>query len=90
MEIQAMRISGQKAVECVDNDETAAQIACLLECKTLLILTGTDGIYRDASDTNTIVGEVKSKTADGLIKEVCELQKSCVGVSREGSFGALA
>ena len=31
------------AIECVDNDETASQIACLVKCKTLLILTTTDG-----------------------------------------------
>jgi glutamate 5-kinase len=90
MEIQTMRKEGQKAVECVDNDETAAQIACLLGCSTLLILTGTDGIYQNASDPSTLVPEVAAETSDFLIKKIEELQKSCVGASRKGAFGALA
>jgi glutamate 5-kinase len=90
MEIQTMRRDGQKAVECVDNDETAAQIACLLGCETLLILTGTDGIYRVASDPSTLVEEVSAKSAEKLVEKVAELQKSCVGASRKGAFGALA
>ncbi|MDR2090445.1 MAG: uridylate kinase [Clostridiales bacterium] len=90
MEIQAMRREGQKTVECVDNDETAAQIACLLGCETLLILTGTDGIYRVASDPSTLVENVFAENAEKLVAEVCELQKSCVGASRKGAFGALA
>jgi glutamate 5-kinase len=90
MEIQAMRRDGQKAVECVDNDETAAQIACLLGCGTLLILTGTDGIYQVASDPSTLVERVSADTAERLVEKVGELQKSCVGASRKGAFGALA
>ncbi|MDR3263685.1 MAG: uridylate kinase [Clostridiales bacterium] len=90
MEIQARRSIGQKVVECVDNDETAAQVACLLNCKTLLILTSTDGIYKNAADSSTIVKEVKSSDPNELLVKVCELQKSCVGANRRGAFGALA
>jgi glutamate 5-kinase len=90
MEIQAMRERGKKAVECVDNDETAAQIACLVDCKTLLILTGTDGIYLDIDNPATIVREVTAKTSEKLIEKVADLQKHCKGASRRGAFGALA
>ena len=46
LEIQSLREgSGGKVVELVDNDETAAQIACLMKAQTLLILTTAEGIY---------------------------------------------
>ena len=38
-EIQSLKNKKVKVVECVDNDETATQIACLVKAKTLLILT---------------------------------------------------
>ena len=90
MEIQARRESGQSAVECVDNDETASQMACLLNCKTLLILTSTDGIYRNAADPRTLIAKVSAKTAGELIDKVTVLREACVGTSRKGSFGAAA
>ncbi len=55
-----------KVVECIDNDETASVICDLVEAETLLILTGVDGIYREAGDPSTLVEEITAKSADEL------------------------
>lgn len=78
------------AIECVDNDETASQIACLVKCKTLLILTTTEGIYADPDNKGSLVERVSGKDIYELIANVEELQKHCAGASRKGAQGARA
>ena len=74
----------------MDNDETASQIACLVKCKTLLILTTTAGIYADPEDESTLVTRVSGKDVYELIENVEELQSHCEGASRKGAHGAKA
>ena len=47
LELSALSKSHAKVYECVDNDETASLVACLVHAETLLILTSVDGIYTD-------------------------------------------
>ncbi len=79
-----------RAIECVDNDETASQIACLVKCKTLLILSSTDGIYLQANKPESIVRNVSGKDIYELIDNVDELKTHCSGASRVGAHGAFA
>ena len=90
MEIKALRSAHKKAVECVDNDETASQIACLVRPKNLLILTGVDGIYRDKNDKNTLITEINGKDAYEVIEHIEYYQNFCDGASRAGAHGARA
>ncbi len=89
LEIQNLRNTAKTGVvELVDNDETAAQIACLLRAETLLILTGVNGIYRDASDPSTLIERIGGASAEELINNIDEAKRSCVGASRAGANGA--
>lgn len=90
MEVAKLRGNLGKAVECVDNDETASQIACLVKCKTLLILSTTDGIYSDINDKNSLIERVSGKDVYELIANIEELQTHCHGASRKGAHGAHA
>jgi len=90
MELSALREENEEVVECVDNDETAAVIADLVGAKLLVILTSTEGIYRDPTDPSTLVHEVTGRTPDQLEAGIRRLQESCVGASREGAQGARA
>ncbi len=90
MEVQRYREKRGKAVECVDNDETASQIACLVKCKTLLILSSTDGIYNDVTDKSSLISNVSGKDVYELLDNVHELQNHCNGASRKGANGAKA
>ena len=90
MELSLLRQNHRDVVECVDNDETASVVARLVHAKTLLILTSADGIYRDPADPSTIVRELSAKEPAALEAAVRELQKSCVGASRQGAGGAFA
>ena len=90
LELSALRDSMHEVVECVDNDETAAVIANLVDAKTLVILTSTEGIYRDASDPSTLVKTVEGADADELEMRIRQLQESCIGASRSGAQGARA
>lgn len=90
MELNHYRMINGQAVECVDNDETAAVIANLVGAKQLLILTSKDGIYRDPSDASTLVRELTASTPEALQAAVDELKQSCVGASRAGAGGAKA
>ena len=76
--------------ECVDNDETAAVIAGLVKAKTLVLLTSTEGIYRESGKPETLVREVYGQDYEEVERKVRELQKSCVGASRAGANGAFA
>ena len=90
MELNSLRETGGSVVECVDNDETAAVICGLMEAKYLIILTSTDGIYRDPSDPATLVRDVVRQDAESLITAVQALKDRCDGASREGANGARA
>lgn len=89
-EINALRREGKNAVECVDNDETASQIACIVKPRNLLIMTGVDGIYTDKDDETTLVREIRGKTVYELISNVEHYQNYCDGASRKGANGARA
>ncbi|MDR2266510.1 MAG: uridylate kinase [Christensenellaceae bacterium] len=88
MEISALLKKNGKVAECVDNDETAAQIACLVKPKYLVILTSVDGIYTDISDKNSLVKEISGKDAHEVIKNIEYYQAFCDGASRPGANGA--
>lgn len=89
-EIQSLKKSNGAAVECVDNDETAAQIACLVRAKRLLILTGTEGIYKDSKDPSTLIEEINGRNVEELLDNITECENYCNGASRAGANGAKA
>lgn len=90
MEINSLRKTNKNIVELVDNDETAAQIACLVKTKVLVILSGVDGIYKDHKDPSTLIENITGSTIDEVLANIDECKKSCVGASRQGANGALA
>ena len=90
MELSARREKGGEVHECVDNDETAAVIAGLVKAKTLVLLTSTEGIYRESGNPDTLVREVYGSSYEAVEKKVRELQQSCIGASRAGAGGARA
>lgn len=75
-------------VECVDNDETAAVVAELVQTRRLILLTSTEGIYADPRDPGTLVREITGKDAGELEQRVRRWQSHCVGASRAGANGA--
>ena len=82
---------GKKRVfECVDNDETAARIACLVRARTLVILTSVDGIYTDQEDPSTLVKTIAGKDVYELIENIERHKAYCEGASRAGANGAKA
>lgn len=89
-EIQSLKDKHVKAVECVDNDETAAQIARLVRAKRLLILTSAEGIYKDSKDPSTLIEEINGKDTDELLANITECENYCNGASRAGANGAKA
>ena len=90
MEIQALRATHEKVVECIDNDETASQIACLVKPRYLLLMTGLDGIYVDVHDPSTLVREISAPSYDEVIAKINHYQHFCSGASRKGANGAHA
>ncbi|MDR0752179.1 MAG: uridylate kinase [Christensenellaceae bacterium] len=88
MEIKAFLVKNGRAAECVDNDETASEIACLLKPKCLILLTSVDGIFKDISDKATLVREISGKDIDEVIKNIEYYQAFCRGSSRPGANGA--
>ena len=89
-EIQSLKADHDKVVECVDNDETATQIACLVKAKNLLILTSADGIYKDATDPSTLISEISGKDIYEVLQNITECENYCHGASRAGANGAKA
>lgn len=89
-EIQSLRKKSKKVVECVDNDETAAQIACLVKAENLLILTSADGIYRDSKNPDTLIEEISGATVYEVLENITECENYCNGASRAGANGARA
>lgn len=90
LELAHVRAQGTHAVECVDNDETAAVICLLMHARYLVLLTSVDGIYRDPADPATLVPAVEGRNVEEVLAGLRELQKSCVGASRAGANGARA
>ena len=90
VEIQSLKSKHDKVVECVDNDETATQIACLVKAKRLLILTSTEGIYKDPEDKNTLIAEINGKDKYELLENITACENYCRGASRSGANGAKA
>ncbi len=88
MEIQALRSTHDKVVECIDNDETASQIACLVKPKYLLILSGLDGIFTDVNDASTLVKSISGNSVEEVIQNIEYYQNFCDGASRAGANGA--
>lgn len=89
-EIQDLKARRKKVVECVDNDETAAQIACLVKAKTLLILTSASGIYKDSKNPDTLIDEISGSTVHEVLDNITECEQYCNGSSRVGANGAKA
>lgn len=90
MEIQELQQAHQKVVECVDNDETASQIACLVKAKKLLIFTSADGIYKDIGNSDEIIEKITGKDVYEVIENINYYKELCKGTSRKGSNGAKA
>jgi glutamate 5-kinase len=90
MELAARRKLGGEVYECVDNDETAAVIAGLVKAKMLVLMTSTEGIYREKGNPDSLVRDVTGKTFEEVEKKVRELQAGCIGASRAGANGARA
>ena len=89
-EIQSLKNKNKKVVECVDNDETASQIACLVKAETLLILTSAEGIYRESNDPSTLISEISGSTVYEVLDNVTACENYCSGASRVGANGAKA
>ena len=89
-EIQSLKSKSKKVVECVDNDETASQIACLVKAKTLLILTSADGIYKDSNNPETLINEISGKDVYEVLDNITACEDFCNGASRVGANGAKA
>ncbi|HOO22662.1 MAG TPA: uridylate kinase [Clostridia bacterium] len=90
MEIKALRSIHSKVVECVDNDETASQIALLVKPRYLIIMTSADGIYTDKNNSATLVRNISGKDVYELIDNIEHYQNYCDGASRAGANGARA
>lgn len=89
-ELTELRRSNDHVVECIDNDETAAVVSDLMCSKYLLIMTSTEGIYRDPADSRTLVDEIRADNVEACIEKIRAMQHCCVGTSRKGSGGAHA
>ncbi len=90
MELFNLRQHQEKVVECIDNDETASEIATLVKSKYLVILTSSIGLLEDPQNTDTLIKEVSGHNIYELIDNINELKKCCVGASRLGANGMKA
>ena len=90
MEIMALSREQANVHECIDNDETASLVACLVKAQTLLILTSVDGIYADPHDPSSLIEEISGKDAYELTDNIEYYKKFCEGASRKGANGAKA
>ena len=90
MELLNLRQQQEKVVECVDNDETASEIAALVKSKFLVILTSSVGLLKDPQDNDSLIREVSGKNIYELLDNISELKKCCVGASRKGANGMKA
>jgi glutamate 5-kinase len=90
LEIQNLVLHNENVVQCVDNDETASQIAALVNTEYLLILSNIDGIYDNPDDPSSLVKEIRGKDYTELVQNIDEYQLHCIGASRQGAGGAKA
>lgn len=90
LEITALMQKNGRVYECVDNDETASRIACLVRARNLIIFTSVDGIYIDPDDPATLVEEIAGKNEAELLENIEAHKKFCAGASRAGANGAKA
>ena len=90
MELFNLRQHQEKVVECIDNDETASEIAALVKSKYLVILTSSIGLLEDPQDNNSLIKEVSGQNVYELLENINELKKCCVGASRQGANGMKA
>ena len=88
MELINLKNGGNHIVECIDNDETAAEISRLLNAEYMIILTSVDGIFKDPADENSLIREITAAGYRELHKKISDAQKFCEGKSRSGSAGA--
>lgn len=88
MELKRIGNGGREVVECVDNDETAAVVAMLVNAKTLIILTSVHGIYQNPKDPSTLIREISGQTPDELETNIADVIGCCQGASRAGAQGA--
>lgn len=71
MELLDLRQHQEKVVECIDNDETASEIAALMKSKYLVILTSSVGLLEDQQDNNSlIIGHSKYRIKDLIVGNV--------------------
>ena len=90
MELRDLKNKNGHAVECIDNDETAAVISKLVGAKLLVLLTSVEGIYMDPADPSTLVETVEGSTFEEVSAKIDELIGCCHGASRIGANGAAA
>jgi len=90
MELFNLRQHQEKVIECIDNDETASEIAALVKSKYLLILTSSIGLLENPQDNNSLIKEVSGQNIYELLENISELKKCCVGASRDGANGIKA
>ena len=90
MELLDLKRKTDNVVECVDNDETAAVIAQLVNAKILVLLTSVDGIYADASDPSPLIEEVTGASYEEVEEKIDAMMENCNGASRKGANGAKA
>lgn len=90
MEIRKLQHAQSSVVELVDNDETAAQIACLVGAKRLLIFSTLNGIYGDVHKPETLIPRICAPTAAEVLEKIDAVKLSCEGASRAGANGAKA
>lgn len=90
LEIHKLVEARGEAVQLVDNDETAAQIANLLHAKRLIIFMNGVGICKKVGDPSTLIKTIGGATAEQVVKNIEEVKSYCVGASRKGAFGAAA
>lgn len=90
MEIRQLQRERSTVYELVDNDETAAQIACLVNAETLLIFSTLSGVYEDITKPETLISEICAPTAAEVISKIDKIKLLCKGASRAGANGAKA
>ncbi|MDD3242536.1 MAG: uridylate kinase [Eubacteriales bacterium] len=90
MELAAFRRHNGQAVECVDNDETAAVIAKTVQAKRLLIMTSVDGIYADPADPATLIRRIGGRDMEAVLANIELAKQHCEGASRKWAGGAKA
>lgn len=90
LELLDLKRKTNHVVECVDNDETAAVIARLVNARILVLLTSVEGIYADPSDPSTLIEEVTGSTYEEVEQKIDAMMENCNGASRQGANGAKA